>query len=34
MTNFYKIQGLLRSHADIKSIINLIPYDGSPEIKT
>ena len=33
MTEFDKIQKLLQDKADYQARINLIPYDGSPEIK-
>ena len=33
MAEFDKIQNLLQDKADYQSRINLIPYDGSPEIK-
>ena len=33
MTGFGKIQKLLQDKADYQARINLIPYDGSPEIK-
>lgn len=31
--NFYEIQELLRQKADIQARLNLLPYDGTPEIK-
>ena len=33
MNNFYEIQSLLQEKAELQARINLIPYDGSPEIK-
>lgn len=33
MNNFNEIQSLLQEKADLQARINLIPYDGSPEIK-
>ena len=33
MNNFTEIQSLLQEKADLQARINLIPYDGSPEIK-
>lgn len=33
MSDFDKIQSLLQERADCNARINLIPYDGSPEIK-
>ena len=33
MNDFNKIQNLLQEKADYQARINLIPYDGSPEIK-
>lgn len=33
MNDFNKIQNLLQERADYQARINLIPYDGSPEIK-
>lgn len=33
MNSFYEIQTLLREKADLQARINLIPYDGNPEIK-
>lgn len=32
-SNFNKIQELLRERADYQARLNLIPYDGSPEVK-
>ncbi len=34
MSNFEKIQELLRQKADIESRLKLLPYKGTPEIKT
>ncbi len=34
MNNYEKIQKLLESKADYQSRLNLIPYDGTPEVKT
>lgn len=31
--NFYEIQELLRQKADMQARLNLLPYDGTPEIK-
>ena len=31
--NFNKIQNLLQEKADCQARLNLLPYDGSPEIK-
>ena len=33
MNRFYEIQTLLQEKADCQARINLIPYDGTPEIK-
>ena len=33
MNSFYEIQTLLQEKADLQARINLIPYDGNPEIK-
>ncbi len=33
MNNFDEIQSLLQEKADVQARVNLIPYDGSPEIK-
>ena len=33
MNNFNEIQSLLQEKAELQARINLIPYDGSPEIK-
>ena len=33
MSDFDEIQSLLQERADCNARINLIPYDGSPEIK-
>ena len=33
MNNFDEIQALLQEKADFQARINLIPYDGSPEVK-
>ncbi len=33
MDNLVKIQGLLKDKADCQARLNLLPYDGSPEIK-
>ena len=33
MNTFNEIQSLLQDKADIQARINLIPYDGNPEIK-
>ena len=33
MNSFNEIQSLLQDKADIQTRINLIPYDGNPEIK-
>ena len=33
MNTFEEIQSLLQDKADIQARINLIPYDGNPEIK-
>lgn len=30
---FYEIQELLHQRADLQARLNLLPYDGSPEIK-
>ncbi len=34
MSEFEKIQELLHQKADIQARINLLPYDGTPEVKT
>ena len=31
--NFTKIQNLLHQRADLQARLNLMPYDGNPEIK-
>ena len=31
--DFNKIQELLRQKADLQARLNLLPYDGTPEIK-
>ena len=33
MNSFNEIQSLLQEKADCQARINLIPYDGNPEIK-
>ena len=33
MNDFVKIQALLEDKADCQARLNLLPYDGSPEIK-
>ena len=33
MTDISKIQSLLQQNADCQARINLIPYDGTPEVK-
>lgn len=32
--NYPEIQELLQQRADIQARLNLMPYDGNPEIKT
>ncbi len=34
MSNFEKIQELLRQKADVESRLKLLPHKGTPEIKT
>lgn len=33
MDSFHEIQSLLQEKADFQARMNLIPYDGNPEIK-
>jgi len=33
MENFDKIQALIKERAEAEARLNLIPYDGSPEVK-
>lgn len=33
MENFDKIQALIKERAETEARLNLIPYDGSPEVK-
>ena len=33
MTDISKIQSMLQQKADCQARINLIPYDGTPEVK-
>ena len=33
MNNFELTQSLLRERAELRSRLNLLPYDGTPEVK-
>ena len=33
MNDFERIQSLIKDKAEVEARLNLLPYDGSPEIK-